>query len=57
MPLVGPKGIYCFYSRRLVEVLAAAIGDRSCEVFETRSAELYVVIWSRHRFASGDRTA
>ena len=30
MPLVGPKGIYCFYSRRLVEALAAMIGDRQC---------------------------
>ena len=30
MPLVGPKGIYCFYSRRLVRQLAAMIGDRSC---------------------------
>jgi hypothetical protein len=30
MPLVGPKGIYCFYSRRLIGRLAAMIGDRSC---------------------------
>lgn len=30
MPLVGPKGIYCFYSRRLVTELAALIGDRPC---------------------------
>ena len=30
MPLVGPKGIYCFYSRRLIRRLAAMIGDRSC---------------------------
>jgi hypothetical protein len=30
MPLVGPKGIYCFYSRRLVHALAATIGERSC---------------------------
>jgi hypothetical protein len=30
MPLVEPKGIYCFYSRDLVRALAARIGDRSC---------------------------
>ncbi len=30
MPLVGPKGIYCFYSRRLVQELATLVGDRSC---------------------------
>jgi hypothetical protein len=30
MPLVGPKGIYCFYSKRLIEKLAGMIGDRSC---------------------------
>jgi hypothetical protein len=30
MPLVEPKGIYCFYSRDLVEALAARIGERSC---------------------------
>ena len=30
MPLVEPKGIYCFYSRGLVRALAARIGDRSC---------------------------
>jgi hypothetical protein len=29
MPLVEPKGIYCFYSRRLIRELAAMIGDRS----------------------------
>lgn len=28
MPLVQPKGIYCFYSDRLVEELAALIGER-----------------------------
>lgn len=28
MPLVEPKGIYCFYSRRLIKELAAMIGDR-----------------------------
>src|SRR4051812_44270304 len=28
MPLVEPKGIYCFYSRRLVKALASEIGDR-----------------------------
>jgi hypothetical protein len=30
MPLVGPKGIYCFYSRPLVQKLADTIGDRRC---------------------------
>jgi hypothetical protein len=30
MPLVEPKGIYCFYSRDLVRALAARIGNRSC---------------------------
>ena len=29
MPLVEPKGIYCFFSRRLVRELAAMIGARS----------------------------
>jgi hypothetical protein len=29
MPLVEPKGIYCFYSRRLIKELAREIGDRS----------------------------
>jgi hypothetical protein len=28
MPLVGPRGIYCFYSKPLVSRLAALIGDR-----------------------------
>jgi len=28
MPLVEPKGIYCFYSRKLVKQLAKEIGDR-----------------------------
>ena len=28
MPLVEPKGIYCFYSRKLVKELAKEIGDR-----------------------------
>jgi len=28
MPLVEPKGIYCFYSRRLIKELANEIGDR-----------------------------
>jgi hypothetical protein len=122
MPLVGPKGIYCFYSKGLIDALAAAIGDRSCleiaagdgtlarfvadagvnvtatddyswrdvrfadpvvrqdarkalaahrpqvvicswppagnsfehQVFKTRSVQLYIVIASRHRFASAD---
>lgn len=30
MPLVEPKGIYCFYSRPLVAGLARLIGDREC---------------------------
>jgi len=30
MPLVQPKGIYCFYSRALVRSLATLIGGRSC---------------------------
>jgi hypothetical protein len=122
MPLVGPKGIYCFYSEPLIRRLAAIIGDRPAlevaagdgtlsrflagagvdvtatddhswrdvdfpdtvirqdaaeavrtrrpqvvvcswppagngferEVFRTDSVELYIVIGSRHRFATGD---
>lgn len=30
MPLVQPEGIYCFYSRPLVDRLAGLIGGRSC---------------------------
>jgi hypothetical protein len=30
MPLVQPEGIYCFYSRQLVDRLAALIGTRAC---------------------------
>lgn len=30
MPLVQPRGIYCFYSRELVLALADLVGDRSC---------------------------
>lgn len=30
MPLVQPKGIYCFYSRELVDALAGMIESRSC---------------------------
>lgn len=30
MPLVQPKGIYCFYSQRLVKELAGMIGTRTC---------------------------
>ena len=30
LPLVQPKGIYCFYSRPLIRALAALIGDRTC---------------------------
>lgn len=30
MTLVAPKGIYCFYSRRLIKRLAELIGDRPC---------------------------
>jgi hypothetical protein len=122
MPLVGPRGIYCFYSKPLVRRLAEMIGDRPAveiaagdgtlarfladagaditptddhswrdvsfpaevvrqdareavrerrpavvlcswppagndferEVFRTASVELYVVIGSRHRFATGN---
>ena len=125
MPLVGPKGIYCFYSKRLIRKLAGMIGDRQCleiaagdgtlarflaaegvavvatddhswqdvnvpstvlrqdarealrahrpevvicswppagnsferDVFTTRTVDLYVVIASRHQFASGDWAA
>lgn len=126
MPLVGPKGIYCFYSRRLISELAQLIDDRTCleiaagdgtlsrflgdagvrvtatddrswshtvtfpddvveedaraalctrrpqvvvcswppagnpfeqAVFTTPSVELYIVVGSRHRFATGNWTA
>jgi hypothetical protein len=30
MPLVEPRGIYCFYSKPLITALAARIGDRTC---------------------------
>ncbi len=30
MPLAEPEGIYCFYSRQLIERLAVLIGSRSC---------------------------
>lgn len=30
MPLVQPRGIYCFYSRRLIKSLAGMIAGRSC---------------------------
>ena len=30
MPLVQPKGIWCFYSRPLISRLAGLVGDRSC---------------------------
>ena len=30
MPLVTPKGIYCFFSKQLIQMLAELIGDRSC---------------------------
>jgi hypothetical protein len=30
MSLVGPRGIYCFYTRELVRALAALVGERSC---------------------------
>jgi hypothetical protein len=30
MPLVQPKGIYCFYTRELVAALGALVGDRTC---------------------------
>ena len=123
MPLVQPKGIYCFYSCRLIKDLAALIDNRPCleigagdgtlsrhlieagiritatddhswghkisypesveridarealkkyqpqvalssgpppnnnferHVFKTESVELYIVIGSRHKFASGN---
>jgi hypothetical protein len=122
MPLVGPRGIYCFYSKPLIRKLAALVGDRPAleiaagdgtlarflagagvditptddhswrdvsfpaevvrqdaraavrerrpaavvcswppagndferEVFRTASVELYVVVGSRHRFATGN---
>jgi hypothetical protein len=125
MPLVAPKGIYCFYSKPLIDRLAALIGDRECveiaagdgtltrflaaegvnvtatddhswkdvafppavveedaraslrtrrpavvvcswppagnpferDIFDTASVELYILISSRHRFASGDWAA
>lgn len=30
MPLVQPRGIYCFYSRELIDALIAMIASRSC---------------------------
>ncbi|MFZ4858374.1 MAG: SAM-dependent methyltransferase [Desulfuromonadaceae bacterium] len=30
MPLVQPKGIYCFYSRELISELALLVGNRTC---------------------------
>jgi hypothetical protein len=30
MPLVQPEGIYCFYSRRLIDELAGLIASRNC---------------------------
>jgi hypothetical protein len=30
MPLVQPEGIYCFYSRQLIDELAALIGTQTC---------------------------
>jgi len=30
MPLVQPEGIYCFYSKQLIDELARMIGSRSC---------------------------
>lgn len=30
MPLVQPQGIFCFYSRQLIEALAAMVADRKC---------------------------
>ena len=30
MPLVGPRGIYAFYTQELIRLLAARIGDRPC---------------------------
>lgn len=30
MPLVQPEGIYCFYSRQLIDSLAELVGSRTC---------------------------
>ena len=30
MPLVQPRGIYCFYSRAFLRAIAALVGDRTC---------------------------
>ncbi len=30
MPLVQPRGIYCFYTRQLIDELSGLIGDRRC---------------------------
>jgi hypothetical protein len=30
MPLVQPKGVYCFYSRELLDELCALVGNRTC---------------------------
>jgi hypothetical protein len=30
MPLVQPRGIYCFYSKELIKELCILIGDRNC---------------------------
>lgn len=30
MPLIQPKGIYCFYSRQLIHELAGLLGTRAC---------------------------
>jgi hypothetical protein len=47
MPLVEPKGIYCFYSRRLVRELAAMIGDR-------RTLEIAAGDGTLSRFLAGE---
>lgn len=123
MPLVQPEGIYCFYSRKLIDELARLIGEKNCleiaagdgtlsrflaasgvkilatddyswqhevkypvevehidaqaalrkyepevvlcswppagnafeqQVFKTKSVRMYIVIGSRHRFATGN---
>lgn len=50
MPLVHPKGIYCFYSRRLIKELAALIDNRLCLEIGAGDGTL-----SRLLFAAGIR--
>ncbi len=71
MSVVQPSGIYCFYSKRLIERLAISVHQPEVvicswppagnpferDVFKTRSVQLYVLIGSRHEFSSGNWTA